>query len=115
MESCNICVDACPINVLSIKDEKKCVRLYPENFQFLIAEKCNNCGKCILICPINKIGIERVYEYKEELKKDCTICFFCRGKPLCICTENNRESLYQFYISLFYYITKSLQRIFKQT
>jgi len=50
-KSCGICVDACSRGVLEMNGE------FPE---VILAEKCNACGMCEVMCPDFAIDIEKV-------------------------------------------------------
>ena len=40
-----ICVDSCPVDAITFKDEKAVVD----------EEKCIDCGSCVLVCPVQAI------------------------------------------------------------
>ncbi len=44
---CGLCVDACPIEAITMEDDKA-----------VIAEnKCTECGQCVTVCPNEAISI----------------------------------------------------------
>lgn len=50
---CGICVDRCPWEALSMKDEKIVIKPSEEN----VHEGCIGCGMCTLVCPTQSISL----------------------------------------------------------
>jgi ferredoxin len=44
---CTACVDVCPVEAISMQDEKAVID----------AEKCTDCGACIGECPVEAISM----------------------------------------------------------
>jgi Pyruvate/2-oxoacid:ferredoxin oxidoreductase delta subunit len=54
--SCTICLDACPVNCLSLSEAKD--KKNPHGFPYLKEEKaCIGCGFCALECPVEAISM----------------------------------------------------------
>jgi len=56
-KGCDLCVDACPQEVLSLDME----RLTPKGYHpvHLIADGCTGCGICAVICPEAALTVYR--------------------------------------------------------
>jgi carbon-monoxide dehydrogenase iron sulfur subunit len=63
------CVDACPVDALSVSKETEAV--------LVDKEKCIACGKCIDACP-SKVP------YIHPVQKYAVICDLCNGEPKCV-------------------------------
>ena len=74
------CVNACPVNALSV-DEKTGAVLVEE-------EKCTECGACITACPGS---VPRIPAGKGSV----VICDLCGGEPKCVevCHEAGHDAL----------------------
>jgi len=57
-KGCNLCVVACPLNIISLSKEVN-VRGY--NFaQQTIEDTCNGCASCAIVCPDGCISVYKV-------------------------------------------------------
>ncbi len=57
-KGCNLCVVACPLNIISLSKEVN-VRGY--NFaQQTIEDTCNGCASCATVCPDGCISVYKV-------------------------------------------------------
>ena len=45
---CKECVSSCPLDAISIKDEKA----------FVDPDTCGDCGACVDVCPVSAISLE---------------------------------------------------------
>lgn len=62
-KGCNLCVVACPLNVLELT--KKEVNIKGYNFaKQLLEDTCNGCASCSIVCPD---GCITVYKVKAEV------------------------------------------------
>lgn len=43
---CGVCVDACPVNAIEIKDQKA-----------IISDACIDCGACLSQCPVEALSL----------------------------------------------------------
>jgi 2-oxoglutarate ferredoxin oxidoreductase subunit delta len=60
-KGCNLCVVACPANVLSLQPKEVNDRGY--HFAYMASpEKCIGCASCALVCPDACIEVYRVIE-----------------------------------------------------
>lgn len=60
-KGCNLCVVACPLNVISLTKE---VNIKGYNFsQPILEDTCNGCSSCATVCPDGCIS---VYKTKVE-------------------------------------------------
>ncbi|MDO4510677.1 MAG: 4Fe-4S binding protein [Bacteroidales bacterium] len=60
-KGCNLCVVACPLDVLSLQQKEVNNRGY--HFAYMAAaEKCIGCQSCALVCPDACIEVYRVVE-----------------------------------------------------
>ena len=60
-KGCNLCVVACPLNVLDLQKKKVNNRGY--HFAYMVEpEKCIGCQSCALVCPDACIEVYRVVE-----------------------------------------------------
>lgn len=71
---CDLCGVACPsscIKVVSGVDEEggHVVRRYASSFDIDIT-KCVFCGFCVEACPVNALGMTKMYEYSTINKRD---------------------------------------------
>lgn len=55
--SCGICVQACPVSVLGMKQEGRSGK-YRNFFPELIHQGCLGCGQCAAACPMGIIQME---------------------------------------------------------
>ncbi|MCD7899340.1 MAG: 4Fe-4S binding protein [Bacteroides sp.] len=59
-KGCNLCVVACPLNVLTLSKE---VNIKGYNFALQILEDtCNGCSSCAIVCPDGCISVFKVKE-----------------------------------------------------
>ena len=74
------CVEACPVEALSVDDETSAV--------IVDREKCTSCGACVTACP-GRVPFLHPGDGKA------TICDLCGGDPECvkICQEGNWDVL----------------------
>ena len=61
-KGCNLCVVACPLNVLTLTTKKVNHKGYPYAEQ-AIEDTCNGCSSCAVVCPDGCIS---VYRKKED-------------------------------------------------
>jgi len=75
------CVDACPVDALSVDEKTKAV--------LVDREKCTGCGVCIDSCP-GRIPFLHPGDGKA------TICDLCEGEPRCVevCVEAGYRAIY---------------------
>lgn len=60
-KGCNLCVVACPLNVISLSKE---VNIKGYNYsQPMLEDTCNGCSSCATVCPDGCIS---VYKIKVE-------------------------------------------------
>ena len=60
-KGCDLCVVACPVDVLSLQPKEVNDRGY--HFAYMAApDKCIGCGSCALVCPDACIEVYRVVE-----------------------------------------------------
>lgn len=53
--SCNVCIDACPVNCIALTDARDRNK-DPHGYPFVAEEKaCIGCGFCALECPVDAI------------------------------------------------------------
>jgi len=48
-KGCELCVNACPKNVLEISDKSNSMGYFPS--QIKNPENCTGCGNCYTVCP----------------------------------------------------------------
>lgn len=58
-KGCELCVDACPVNILSLDESKVNGKGYSPAY-IVEPEKCIGCANCAVMCPDSVITIERV-------------------------------------------------------
>lgn len=57
-KGCNLCVVACPLNVLTLSKE---VNIKGYNFaQQTLEDTCNGCSSCAIVCPDGCISVFKV-------------------------------------------------------
>jgi 2-oxoglutarate ferredoxin oxidoreductase subunit delta len=62
-KGCELCVDACPQDVLALSEERITAKGYhPAS---LAAEGCTGCGICAVVCPEAAIEV-----YRDALQRD---------------------------------------------
>jgi Fe-S-cluster-containing hydrogenase component 2 len=74
------CVEACPVEALSIDPDYGAV--------IVDREKCTSCGACITACP-------GTVSFLHPGDNKATICDLCGGEPKCVevCTEAGYNAL----------------------
>lgn len=62
-KGCELCVGACPQNVLALSDQ----RITPKGYHpaELIAQGCTGCGVCAVVCPEAAIEV-----YREVVRRE---------------------------------------------
>jgi len=55
-QTCAVCIDICPQKAISMSFSQKTYT----NTLHVDGRKCNGCGACMLVCPVNVIAIEAV-------------------------------------------------------
>lgn len=61
-KECNLCVEACPVNVLRISDKLNVMGYHPVEY---IGSGCTGCGICFYVCP--EPGTFRIF---KKVKKN---------------------------------------------
>lgn len=61
-KGCNLCVVACPLQVLALTNKKVNPKGYPY-VQQVLEDTCNGCSSCAIVCPD---GCITVYRKKED-------------------------------------------------
>ena len=57
-KGCNLCVVACPLNVISLSKE---VNVKGYNYaQQILEDTCNGCSSCATVCPDGCISVYKV-------------------------------------------------------
>ncbi len=88
---CLSCVKSCPESAISV-EKYSCLKIERKNPLKIDREKCNDCGVCVSVCPLNDIGLSKL---------DCNFCIICKSRPNCIKPKSGRDSLKSFIISIF--------------
>ena len=57
--SCGICVQACPVSVLGMKQAGRSGK-YRNLFPELVRQGCIGCGQCASACPMEVIRMEEI-------------------------------------------------------
>lgn len=58
-----------------IDTKLECYELIPlTDKSIIVDEKCNGCGTCAKVCPVNNI---KIVDRKPELQHRCEMCFAC--------------------------------------
>lgn len=93
--SCFKCVQACPVNALEVDENISCIRLAGKSALNMDDEKCNECGICIELCPMDEMSHSKI---------DCSYCIICKDNPACILPEGKRMTLANLFGSSIRYI-----------
>lgn len=56
-KGCNLCVVACPVNVIALTKE---VNVKGYNYTYQTGEECIGCGSCAIVCPDGCISVYKV-------------------------------------------------------
>jgi len=62
-KACELCIDACPQNVIALNDDVINSRGYHP--AYLVEEGCTGCSICAIVCPETAITV-----YREELVRE---------------------------------------------
>jgi 2-oxoglutarate ferredoxin oxidoreductase subunit delta len=67
-KGCELCVDACPQDVLALSDERITAKGYhPAE---LIAQGCTGCGVCAVVCPEAAIEVFRETVVRDVARRN---------------------------------------------
>lgn len=67
-KGCELCVDACPQDVLALSEERITAKGYhPAE---LIAQGCTGCGVCAVVCPEAAIEVFRETVVRDAARRD---------------------------------------------
>jgi len=61
-KGCELCIDACPVNVLEMSAELNSHGYHPSTY---IGEGCTGCGVCFYVCP--EPGALTVYKRYDQV------------------------------------------------
>ena len=54
---CTLCLKACPVNAISMKDKKAVIN----------TDRCVSCGKCAVVCPKDAIDFPNDYSKVNDM------------------------------------------------
>ncbi|MBK8808885.1 MAG: 4Fe-4S binding protein [Bacteroidales bacterium] len=57
-KGCELCVNACPFNVLQLSDQVNAKGYHPS--MMVNPESCTGCASCAMVCPDSVITVYRV-------------------------------------------------------
>jgi NAD-dependent dihydropyrimidine dehydrogenase PreA subunit len=60
-KECNLCIEACPVNVLRVSDKLNVMGYHPVEYTGI---GCTGCGICFYVCP--EPGTFRIYKRAKK-------------------------------------------------